>query len=89
MFRLSANEAECLQAWSNTNEEMDVLSFKHVEHSCNLDKTLIRRTVRALARKGLTVFVRGCMDEDGQLCGSGYGLTPAGRKEMEKRNAAT
>jgi hypothetical protein len=79
---LSKNEAECLTAWSNTVEEWDVLSFKLIGEQCTLDKTLIRRTVRALARKGYTVFVRGCMNDEGMVCGSGYALTAKGRQHV-------
>ena len=38
----------------------------------------IRRVVRALARKGLTHFLTGLMNEDGFVAGSGYGLTKLG-----------
>lgn len=38
----------------------------------------IRRVVRSLARKGYTEFVRGLMDEDGYLKGSGYAVTRKG-----------
>lgn len=40
----------------------------------------IRRAVRSLARKGMTELVRGLMTDDGMLMGSGYGVTPAGRR---------
>ena len=40
----------------------------------------IRRTVRALSRKGMTHLVRGLMSDDGYLMGSGYGVTNEGLK---------
>lgn len=38
----------------------------------------IRRVTRALARKGYTYFQRGLFTEDGELAGSGYGVTEKG-----------
>ena len=48
-----------------------------------------RRIVRALARKGLAVFMRGLFDDDGRVVGSGYGLTKEGvaRAEAEQAKA--
>lgn len=43
-----------------------------------LERLHIRRTVRALARKGLALYQRGLWTEDGEPAGSGYGLTEAG-----------
>lgn len=82
-MQLSNNEKECLRAWEDTDEEADVLPFAFIDNGCNLETRLIRRTVRALARKGLTVLTR-CFDDEGFIRGSGYSLTTAGRKEMEK-----
>jgi hypothetical protein len=48
-----------------------------------------RRIVRALARKGLAVFMPGLFDHDGRVTGSGYGLTKEGvaRAEAEQAKA--
>lgn len=79
---LTEREKQCFSAWSNTEEEYDVLSFKQIAASSGLDPSVIRRHVRALARKGYTVFARGCMTEDGEVAGSGYALTKMGREAM-------
>lgn len=81
--KLSANEATALTAWRGLPEEFDVLPFRTVQKLSGLEARLVRRTVRALARKGLVRFERGCMTEDGELAGSGYGATPAGRSALE------
>lgn len=82
---LSDREAICLSAWRNTYEEYDVMGFKQIARESGLDISVIRRTVRALARKGHTVFVRGCMTEDGVAAGSGYGLTKLGREVLNDK----
>lgn len=48
----------------------------------------VRRSVRALARKGLAAYERGLFDEDGQVAGSGYRATKAGKELVEARYAA-
>lgn len=45
----------------------------------------VRRVVRQLARKGYAEFVRGLFSEDdGMICGSGYCITPSGRKALQE-----
>lgn len=82
MSALTKNEAMALRAWLGTDEDFDVLSFATIQHRSWLPKRLVRRTVRAMARKGVTHFVRGCWTEDGDPAGSGYGLTSSGRSLM-------
>jgi len=43
-----------------------------------LDIKAVRRACRSLARKGLAEFHRGLFNEDGQVAGSGYGITSDG-----------
>lgn len=59
-------------------------SFKGLARMSSLDPKLIRRTVRSLARKQLTGYAKGLMNEDGDLCGAGYGITAEGRKLAEE-----
>lgn len=83
MSNLTANEFTALRAWRNTDRDFDVLSFAEIQKRSRLRTDLVRRTVRAMARKGVTHFVRGCWTEDGDPAGSGYGLTREGRALMQ------
>jgi hypothetical protein len=82
--KLTQNEAMALRAWIDTDEDFDVLSFAAIHRRSQLPKHLVRRTVRAMGRKGVTQFVRGCWNEDGEPTGSGYGLTETGRALMRE-----
>lgn len=83
MIKLTANEKTALRAWEGTYEDFDVLSFVKIKGRSGLEEYLVRRTVRAMARKGVTKFVTGCWSEDGYPMGSGYGLTKEGRELLE------
>ncbi len=52
--------------------------FKYIAKNTGLDEKQSRRTVRALARKGLAEYQRGLFDEDGMVAGSGYSATDKG-----------
>lgn len=86
-MRLSANERALLLAMNEhcSTEYEDFggkccYSFASLAEMCPaLPARMIRRTVRSLARKGLTGFERGLMNEDGGLAGAGYGIERAGR----------
>lgn len=98
MARLSANERVLLLAMAREHDgSFDEFSgdgvafcqgFKALASVCpELDPHLIRRTVRSLARKGLTGYAKGLWSEDGAPMGAGYGTTRAGRElaaELEK-----
>jgi hypothetical protein len=53
--------------------------FKSLAAISGLPAATIRRTVRALARKGLAEFERSLWTEDGVPAGAGYALTQMGR----------
>lgn len=91
MVRLSPNERVllCAMAEGCSTEYDDFCGpdgvgtcypFKSLAEMCPaLHPSLLRRTVRALKRKGLTGYASGLMNEDGELAGAGYGITPNGR----------
>ena len=86
-MKLSENEQRALLAWENVDKWW-CLNFRGVERYSGLEKRLVRRTVRALARKGLAQYERGLFNEDGETAGSGYSLTKEGYerlKEMQGR----
>lgn len=77
--RLTEAQRKVLTAWENTDEDFDVLSFDDIAKRSNVARASIRRLVRDMARRGYTHYVRSAWTDDGDMCGAGYGLTPAGR----------
>lgn len=81
--RLTANEREAVRGLTGTEAPEMFFTFKGVGAHCDLPQHLIRRTVRALARKGLAIYRRGLWTDCGEPAGSGYALTKAGRDMSE------
>lgn len=52
--------------------------FRYIAKEADLDERIVRIACRALARKGLAEYVRGLIDEDGLIAGSGYCATKEG-----------
>lgn len=90
-MRLSPNELSLLLAMNEhcSTEYEDFggftcYTFKGLARMSSLDPKLIRRTVRSLARKGLTGYEKGLMNENGEVCGAGYGITKLGRETADE-----
>lgn len=95
MTSLSDNERKLLLAMhENHDSEYDefcgpngagvCFSFKGLANICpQLPAHLIRRTVRALARKGLVAYEKGLWCDD-RPAGAGYGIIEAGRLRAEQ-----
>jgi hypothetical protein len=93
--RLSPNERTLLVAmsigcsteyddWCGANGVGMCYTFKGLADMCpDLHPGAIRRTVRALKRKGFAGYANGLMNEDGEVAGAGYGITRAGRERGE------
>lgn len=64
------------------DSEMNCHYFQMIADCTLLDRKQVRRAARSLARKGLTEYVRGLFDEDGQIAGSGYCCTLLGHDTM-------
>jgi DNA-binding MarR family transcriptional regulator len=83
---VSEREHKCLAVLAEIyDEESNCYYMRHIAKVTGLDLVQVRRSVRALARKGLAEYVRGLFDEDGMVAGSGYCCTRAG---FELINAA-
>jgi len=82
--KLTLNEYKALTAWRDVSPDFDVLSFAAIERLSGLPRRLVRRTVRSMARKGVTKYVRGAWTDEGQAYGSGYGLTDEGHKLLNE-----
>ena len=83
---LSAMQTKCLVALADLslpNGEY-CLSFYPIEQATEMSRTDVRRSVRALFRKGLAAFHKGLCTEDGEFAGAGYCITVAGRIRAEQ-----
>lgn len=77
-LNLQGYEAKAFTAWLDCSEDFSVLSFDTIAGRAGIDRSKVRRAVRALARKGLVEFHRVSWTDDGEMCGAGYGLTKLG-----------
>jgi DNA-binding Lrp family transcriptional regulator len=76
--KISEREMKALNALAGTGEEY-YLNFKAIARRSGLDPSHVRRSVRALARKGLAEYRSGLWTEDGEMAGAGYRATAVGR----------
>jgi DNA-binding MarR family transcriptional regulator len=95
----SEREMRCLMAMDDLHRDSHwgydgAHYFRAIAEEARLDERQVRRAVRSLARQGLVWHVRGLFDEEGQVAGSGYALTDAGRlraslrREIEDQRAS-
>jgi hypothetical protein len=84
--KLTENECSALRAWEGIpgGDSFDwrALNFTSVAGRCDLPQPLIRRTVRALARKGLLAYERALWNDDGPA-GAGYRITESGMARLD------
>lgn len=85
-IRTSARERALLTVLVNYYYEGEehFLSFASLSEESGVERRHIRRTVRALARKGLAKYGRGLFNEDGEVCGSGYCCTKLGAELIRR-----
>lgn len=90
MRKLTDNHRRVLRALDTEGEDFSYLNFAQIARRGEIDRKLVRRNVRHLARIGLAQFASGLWTEDGEPAGSGYAMTAAGRAalaEQEKGDA--
>jgi RIO-like serine/threonine protein kinase len=75
-------EQKILLALSEGSEDYGHYPFDFLTKRTGIERRQVRVDVRRLARKGLTVFGRGLWNDDGELAGSGYAITQAGRAAL-------
>jgi len=56
--------------------------FDTIAVDMQLEHDQVRNACHSLKAKGLACFARGLMTEDGELAGSGYGITDNGRRYL-------
>ena len=72
-----AEEKSCIGNAMESGEDY-YYAFATLASDTRIDRKAVRRACRSLARKGLTKYAKGLWNEDGEPCGSGYGLTDEG-----------
>ena len=78
MSPVSARELKALRALGEVfDHDANCLSFKGIAQRSELELKHVRRTVRALARKGFALYVKGLWDDEGPR-GAGYCCTHDG-----------
>lgn len=75
-------EQKVLHALGLGRDEFGYFSFATITAETGLDRKVVRRACRALARKGLAEYGKGLWSEDGEPAGSGYAITKQGAKAL-------
>lgn len=86
MKELTENEIKVLGVLAGETDTWgeQCLPFSWIEEDTKFDRKTIRKACRVLREKGLVVYLRGLMTEDGEVAGSGYHISPEGRELAEK-----
>jgi hypothetical protein len=66
--------------YEEVDPDFGFFPFKAIANRSGVELGLVKPLVRLLAVTGEATFMRGLMTEDGEMVGSGYGLTEKGRK---------
>ena len=80
-MRLTERQAELLRQWDNCDIGMG-FHFKDLSVRTEKSRAYIASIVRELAGLGYLEFKRGCWTDDGEMYGSAYLLTTAGRAAL-------
>lgn len=89
--KLNENESAVLAVLvehGGEDSDFGFIGFAGIANDLPLDRKIIRRACRSLARKGLARYARGLWTEDGTPGGSGYTATRAGIKVREQIEAS-
>lgn len=82
---LSENQLKVLKLLAEYHSaDANCLFFSYISKETGIETRLVRLACRAMARKGLTEFVRGLFDEEGMAAGSGYCCTSLGRDVIDR-----
>ena len=78
---------EALVAACREDSDFCCLNFDALSERAGLDRKLVRRACRYLARKALAEFQKGLWTDCGEPAGAGYGATPAGVELVKQLEA--
>ena len=79
-MKLNENEQKVLGYLASEYEDGRAFYLSGIAEAVSLDRSIVRRACRSLARKGLAELVRGLFDDDGNVAGSGYSATLTGAR---------
>ena len=82
-MKLSVDQEKIFSAYKNSTEYTG-FHFRALEELTQFKRDEIRTICRQLAALGYLEFMRGCWTEDGEMYGSAYVITPAGRAALAK-----
>ena len=79
---LTMSESKVLECLSDryAHEDANCLPTGFIASLTDLSLLQARRAVKSLQRRGYAELIRGIFNSDGQICGSGYCCTMAGRE---------
>lgn len=77
-IKLNPHEQRVLRVLGHFYGDFGFLGFSAIASRTRLNRKQVRRTCRALRRKGLADYCRGLFTENGEVAGSGYGCTQEG-----------
>ena len=81
IIKVSETELKCLKVLvEEYDSEANCMYMRYIVGTTGLELKQVKRSVRALARKGLAEYIRGLMDDEGKVAGSGYCATEKGAK---------
>jgi hypothetical protein len=66
--------------YDGVDPDFGFFPFKAIANLSGVELDLVKPLVRLLKVTGEAHFMRGLMNEDGEMVGSGYGLTEKGRE---------
>ena len=76
-------ERRILSTLAEAGEDFAYFNFDSLARRTQIPRRQIRLDVRRMARKGWTLFGRGLWTDEGKPAGSGYCITPAGRRSLQ------
>ncbi|MGB3042513.1 MAG: hypothetical protein WBB98_04945 [Xanthobacteraceae bacterium] len=77
-------EQRILAVLAEAGEDYGYFGFDSLSRQTQIERRQVRLDVRRMARKGLTKFDKGLWTDEGELAGSGYAITPAGRSALQR-----
>jgi len=84
---LSPVNLKVLKALNDSSGDFCFQSFATLMKETGLDRKVVRRACRFLARRGYAEFARGLWTDEGEVAGSGYAATKEGLKYVRTQGS--
>lgn len=75
-------EQKILFVLDECDGDFSYMAFDGLSRETGIERRVVRLVVRRMARKGWTQYGRGLWTDDGEMAGSGYCITDAGRAAL-------